>query len=174
MEINYKELAEYLKESQKIEVSMMEIMRIERLCLEMKLEPSERLVAYSVAAVKRFNIPPEQAIDLASKSLGLSLITFVDSLMNEGYKQWAPVVREAAGALRSRLMQEFNRELINPTLTDEERSQFNAIPLELQSRYQTARLKSAEIPRSQLSLDEALEQIGNELEGLDYHQLPGN
>jgi hypothetical protein len=174
MEINYKELAEYLKESQKIEVSTMDIMRVERLCIEKKLEPSERLVAYSVAAVKRFNIPADQAIDLASKSLGLSLVTFVDSLMSEGYREWVPVVREAAHALRSRLMQEFGRELINPTLTDEERNQFNSIPLELQSRYQVARLKSAEIPRSQLTLDEALEQIGNELEGSSDYQLPGN
>ncbi len=171
--INYQELCEYLRSSQQISVSQVDVMRVERICIEKKLQPTERLVAYSTAAMIKFSIPVEQAIELAAQSLNLNLTTFIDSLAADSYRQLSPAVREAAASVRSRLMQDFNRELLNPTLSNDERSQLNSIPAELMDRYQAQRLKAQEPVRSQPSLGQALEQMQLML-GNEQKQLPGN
>jgi len=169
MTIDYQELSGYLQ-SQKINISVQDIMTIERLCLEQKLETSERLVAYAAAAWKQFNIPPEQAIDLAAKSLNLTLRTFMDTLIKEGLKEWTPIIKQAASSLRSELMAIFHQELMNPTITETERGVFSIQDYQLMERYQSAQMRASESYKPKcLTLQETLTEIG---ETLNIPQLP--
>ena len=172
--INYQELANYLQTSQNLKVSQVDIMRVERLCVEKKLQPTERLVAYASAAMIQFNIPADQAIDLASKSMGLDMRTFIDSLMTEAFNQLAPIAEQGAHAVRAQLTSHFKRHLFNSQLSAQERGQIQSVASELSARFEVTQLEAQEMPRGeQLSLSDALEEMRHQLNANDQRQLPG-